>query len=301
MNPNQYGNYNNITPQMMAMMRSGMNNFQQAFIPHQTLIDRPDLRNRGQILHNNIGDLMLTEHLTEYHIHVDSADRNTSVYNNPFNFTLIFGGIGTSIERKFGHNSYSEKTYTGAPQPFLSQKFKNIKYVKLETIVLPKTNTINVSDDPDPTYTIGDADTDLTTYRYLLLRIKELKSPRVLSTNSAITEDCFILYPDTIMGTNACKWIPTIPFRIYKNSILHNLERLTFELLDDEGNLLFSVDQDGNRLDMARILADLEDNKDPDDPILVNFTKLYKMMRMTISFTLGVVESEMNTNTKYES
>lgn len=289
----------NVTPNMLAMMRNGGYNFQQGFTPNQPIIDRNDWRNRGGLIHNNVGELIITEHLVEYQIHVDSADRTTTTYPNPFNFILSFGGVGKSIERKLTTTSYTEVEYAGTPSPFIRMKPKNVKYIKFDTIVLPRTNVITVSDDDDPTYTLGDSDTNLMNERFFLLRVKELKSSRVLTTNEAITEDCFILYPDRTMGTNHYMWLPINPFRVYPNSLLANVQKLTLELLDSEGNAIFPVDQDGNRLDLNKILANLESTKEADDPILVDFKKIYNIMQCNFSITMGIVENEMNTNTNY--
>ena len=60
-----------------------------------------------------------TERLNQYGINIDSTDRDIKIYPNPFQFNIIFNG-----------DKYSNK-------PVIQRKFKDIKYLKLETITLP--------------------------------------------------------------------------------------------------------------------------------------------------------------------
>jgi hypothetical protein len=59
------------------------------------------------------------ERLVQYAINVDSADRNIIIFPNPFQYNITFNG-----------DKYSN-------QPVIQKKFKDIKYLKLETISLP--------------------------------------------------------------------------------------------------------------------------------------------------------------------
>jgi len=59
------------------------------------------------------------ERLCQYGINVDSADRNIISFPDPFQYNIIFNG-----------DRYSN-------QPVIQKKFKDIKYLKLETISLP--------------------------------------------------------------------------------------------------------------------------------------------------------------------
>jgi hypothetical protein len=57
--------------------------------------------------------------LSQYSISVDSVDRNISAFPDPFQFNIIFNG-----------DKYSN-------QPVIQKKYKDIKYLKLETLTLP--------------------------------------------------------------------------------------------------------------------------------------------------------------------
>jgi len=65
-----------------------------------------------------------TDKLIEHGINIDSADRDIKVFNNPFEFNIIFNGSKDSIA------------------PIIQRKYKDIKYLKLETITLPDQYTL---------------------------------------------------------------------------------------------------------------------------------------------------------------
>lgn len=294
--------YQGMTPQGLSHMRSGMNNFNQAFVPQKTLIDRMDFRNNGGLLHNNIGDTVYTEKISESTIYIDGEDRAKTNFPNPFKFTVTFGGVGTSTETKLVNGKFVKSTYEGTPKPVIRREFKNVKYIRLNHVIIPRTNVVEKSGNPDdPEYALASTDNNLDAYKFLVLKIKELDNNKVFATNSIIGDDCFMLYPDRTMGTNHSMWIPTNGNRIYSNASLFNLKRMSIELTDDEGNLLEAVDTDGNKLNMYDILTDLIDTKSSSDPILVAFRKIEKIIRIHLDFTVGYVECEQNTNTKNET
>ena len=59
------------------------------------------------------------ERLSQYGINVGSIDRDINIFPNPFQFNIIFNGDRYSV------------------QPVIQKKFKDIKYLKLETVTLP--------------------------------------------------------------------------------------------------------------------------------------------------------------------
>jgi len=64
------------------------------------------------------------ERLVQYGVNVDSTDRDVIAYPNPFAFKIIFNGSGQNV------------------QPVVQKKFKDIKYLKLETLTIPNNYTI---------------------------------------------------------------------------------------------------------------------------------------------------------------
>ena len=96
---------NPMSQQFMMAQKMGMSNFRDAYAQPTTLIDRPDFTNHGNVIHNNMGQNLLSEHVMEYKIHVDSSDRNTDNYPSPFKMKVTFGSAKSSLEpiisRKF--------------------------------------------------------------------------------------------------------------------------------------------------------------------------------------------------------
>ena len=64
------------------------------------------------------------DRLVQYGINIDSADRSLIAFPNPFQFNITFNGDKNSN------------------QPVIQKKYKDIKYLKLETVTLPNNYTI---------------------------------------------------------------------------------------------------------------------------------------------------------------
>ena len=293
--------FTGVTPAMIHSMKGTYNNFSQAYTPSQQIIRKTDFSNSGNVMHNNIGEKTLNEYITEYTIHIDSYNRDFGTYPNPFKFNVVFGGAGSGVERKFKPSGeFVETSYVGQPNPKISRKFRNVKYIKLNHIILPKTNYVTVETlDEGTVYHLADPSNDLiSNHKYLILKMSQAKSTsKVLSTNDYITDECFILYPDKIMGLNHYMWLPTNTSRVFPNSSLANIDKLDFEILDEDGNTLFVINTtDDTRFNTKTVLDTLTD---PSDPTYVAVSKIHRIVQIDIELTLGVVENELNTQTNF--
>ena len=83
-----------------------------------------NFKNDNTLLYNNLHSNLLDETLKEYSLLIDSKDRNYQVYPNPFDYTIHFAPNSG--------NNYLP------PTPIINTKFENIKYIKLDYIILPK-------------------------------------------------------------------------------------------------------------------------------------------------------------------
>jgi len=72
---------------------------------------------KPELLDNNISDPK--EQINEYIIYISSADRDCEVYPNPFNYVVSFNPYNTT-------NAY------------ISRIFKNVKYISLRSVILPR-------------------------------------------------------------------------------------------------------------------------------------------------------------------
>ena len=152
---NPFGNFNPITTNNMPL-NNGLNNFNSAFQVNAPFIEKQDFRNKNTFLHNNINENLLLEQIIEYNLNIDSKDRSLTAYPNPFDFTVTFGGHGQVIENKItlkkkssdlgaiNESKFENKkiTYEGTPGPIINKKFKNVKYLRIDYLILPKTNVI---------------------------------------------------------------------------------------------------------------------------------------------------------------
>jgi hypothetical protein len=288
---NPFGNFNSMSTNNF---NNGTNDFNNAFTTNQPFIEKFDYKNRNNFLHNNVNESTMIEQIIEYTINIDSQDRSLIAYPNQFNFSVTFGGHGNVTEKKIyvkknmnqkyivNESSKESKTiqYEATPGPVINRKFKNIKFLRIDYIILPKTNII-IGENNEMCLSKVDSDKLTFKYKYLLLRINEIKSDKILGTNRNLENDIFILYPDKIMGDNHIMWLPTIGIKTYKNSILENINKLTFEILTPKGETLFITDVNGKSIN------DLE---------CVN-----EIAQVNIALILGVIENELNTNTKFES
>ena len=83
-------------------------------------------------------------------------------------------------------------------------------------------------------------------------------------------------------------WLPTSGTRSYKNSLLDNIKKLTFEILTPKGELLYIFDSSGKVINPA----------DDTNPCLYDCVN--ENIQINLALVFGVVENELNTNTKFE-
>ena len=212
-----------------------LNNFNKAYTPNkQELIPR-DYQNHNELIHNNIEGDVVNEVLNEYIVHIDGADRDRTIYPNPFRYTVTLGGTGSTHA--------DGQLVGGNPNPRIERNYRNIKQLKIKYVILPKYFRFNyeVADDY-VTYTPTVDGTFLRNYRYLILRIKELDTDKINSTNSACRPNTFVLYKNNIYSqTDAYTdvWVPTQPIITYADTNLKSLNRLSIDIIDPSGNQIF--------------------------------------------------------------
>ncbi len=319
MNGGMSGNPNNLfnpisTNTMYNMsMNPSMTNFSKAYTPNDPIIEKIDYINKNKIIHNNVGDNVLDEHVVEYRINIDSLDRDIKTYPDPFSFTVKFNPTGSSTiqteeyvdqKDKSKGTKIVESRFDGAPSPVINKEFKNVKYIKLENVILPQFSKLK--EKQDGTYEF-DPSSHLVTERFVLLVIKELDCQRVYTTSNNVTrvsEDgkCYtpptpfaLIIPDKLLGLNYYSGTSYYGSKIYKNSVLGNVNILTINFYDSTGlplkyNNLFTYDD----------LQEYEyENGDP-LPITDLRHPYNKRIQTSLSLIIGVVESQINTNTKFD-
>lgn len=285
MNNYMCNNFNGISTN--SQYNKNIYSLNDSYKQNNELIGKTDFKNYGHIIHNNIADNIFLERITEYQINIDSNDRKILVYPSPFKFVVSFGGSGGQvINNKHGKNN--DDYFEGTPGPIIDRKFKNVKYVKLDYIMLPRFCKLSHHNDK---YEIENLEgNNFSNYGYLILKINELSSGRILGTNTLISDDSFIIYPDKIMGPDFMMWSTSNGSRIFNNSSLGNIDKLTISILTPTGQQLYFYDSMGNSIQFDKIYKNCSST-----------SPIFNKLKCYASILIGVVENEINTNTKYEN
>lgn len=292
-NDNNINTFNPLSTNSMNFMNQNMGNFKKTFESPTPLIDKIDYTNSGNLLHNNIGDNILDETVIEYRINIDSIDRDLKSYPDPLNFSVKFAPSSPS---------YIDNTKFNAPAyPHILKEFKNVKYIKLENIILPRYTKIGKRKDE---YEFDQSST-LLDERFINLVIKEIDCDNTFTTGDDSNrfdkkgrkinppKPFAIIIPDKVYGSNFFTGTPCYGTKVFKNSLLGNLKNMTIQLYDSCGCLLKY-----NDLYSYRDLEKAEANYEP-IPIFDIRHPLNKKIQVHLSFIIGVVESQINTNTQY--
>lgn len=314
----------NIYPQNGGMSGNPMNNFNplstngvkhftkhskfnNAYKRYNQIIEPIDYINKNEVLHNNIAENVLDEHIVEYRINIDSLDRDISVYPNVFDFKVKFNPPGGGMLRSEaiinGKLESVNEYVSGPPTPHINKEFKNVKYIKLDNIILPQYSNIIVEN--------GEVDYDPESFlvddRYIALVIRELDCNRIFCTSDgnirmdSNTGDIVTpprpfahIFPDKLLGKNYYTGTPYYGSKIYKNSLLGNINTLTIQFYNSCGTLL--------KYDNQFTAKEIAQSKIEGTPIPISDLRhpLNKLSQVHLSFIVGVVESQINTNTKFE-
>lgn len=315
MSGNPMNRFNPVTTNTLNQLNNmpSISNFNKAYELNNPLIEKIDYSNKNNLLHNNVADTVLDENVVEYRLNIDSLDRDIRYYPDPFSFVVKFNPIAGGIVQTEVPIDYYNKSvgtrieetrFEGAPMPHINKEFRNVKYIKLENIILPQHGRIIKNDEGKY---VSDADCHLISDRFVSLIIKELDCDRVFATSDGTSRidhcgNCYtpnrsfaIIIPDKLLGTTYYAGTPYYGTKIYKSGFLGNIKQLSIQFADSTGiplkfNNLYTYD-------------DLQQYEfDNGFPLPLNDIRhpLNKKIQIHLSFIIGVVESQINTNTKFE-
>jgi hypothetical protein len=271
-NPNYYTNSNPNGNFQENTYNSHYNNFQEAFQNSNTMLERPNYNNQNNTIHNNLGNQLNKETIKEYTIDIDSLDRNTNLYPDPFNFSVGFSNNKTIIS----NNKYQDT-------PFINKLFKNVKYIRINNIVFPKIYDV-IYDDDQGKY-IYDVNKNIYLDRFIVLKIDNLIDNTIYSTNSIIDRKGIKLYQKIANIGNFFRAEPSYNVNntyFFKDSNLGNINKLDISFYDGYYNKIIFSNLDTTSTDITEIRNPLNKNS-----------------QVNINATLGVFENELNTNVNY--
>jgi hypothetical protein len=263
--------------------------FDKAFPDNiQPIIEKIDYTNKNNLIHNNIGSNVLDEHVIEYRVMIDSIDRDIKTYPNPFSYVVKFNPASSSTGLDSSGNFVR---YDGSPYPHIGKQFNNVKYIKLENVILPQYSNIKYKDGEF----VHDPNSIIVTNMYNSLVIEELSNERIYTTSQTNPNPFALIIPDKIIGTTFYSGTPYYGSKIYKNSLLGNITQLHIQFTDCNGVPL-KVDNLYSYDDMQQYEYDngvpfpVDDMRNPYNKKLQNH----------ISLIFGVIECQINTNTKFD-
>lgn len=275
-NSNPNGNFreNTYTPKF--------NNFQQAFTQNSPIIEAHDFTNRNNTIHNNLGENLNKEVIKEYTIDIDSLDRNINLYPDPFIYSVVFSNNKTT----FGNN-------TNRDEPHIYKQFKNVKYIRVNNVILPKLyDIIDVQDYPDPLpdpppEPIWELDPlkNLRNERFVILNFDDLVNNNTYSSNQIMDRRGIKLYCSKYGEGNFYKTKPLSGLSdtyFYKDSQLGIINKINISFYDDTCN----------KLRISKIDPSITDITDIRNPLNRN-------LQNNITLTVGVIENELNTRVSF--
>jgi hypothetical protein len=214
--------------------------------------------------------------------------------------------------------------------PYITRSFINVKFIRLDNVVLPRFNKVIINNswnycsscygtDCDTCYVSQSTNTTITddyqrakaemikndryipddnhlgplfTDRFVLIGIKEIENNQNLSTNP-INEASFTIFPDKYMGLLYWRGSPYYAVKIYKDSLLGNINKLTFSFYDSQGFPIklnrVCIDYETNQLINTKIL-------NPDNLNITEITKDTKFTNFFINKTTDIIKCFVTVN-----
>jgi hypothetical protein len=348
MSGNSFTGFNSVSPQMIASMQmQAGNNFMKAFQDNYTIIPKNKFNNEHNVVHDNLGNNLMTEQIETYTIFADGFHRNHVSHCNPFDFPIEFGGTGSSEQSVWGDELDSTtnpnkpkwikvrkiKTFQGSTGVKIGRPLHNIKFVKVQNIVCPGynkltydfANTVFKYETDDNDFNIG------SSQRFITLKIKEFSDPKNFTSGEFFKNDSYLMKVDKYMGDSHVLWIPLNRDIVsFKNSLLKDLSKISIKIYDDEDSLLEMpiltyTDQNtgllvSRKFKFDTIIVELNEvinnissggsnttnpftgvNSSITDVLntISQINKIKRRHQVQVSFDVGVVENELNTETKY--
>lgn len=158
--------------------------------------------------------------IKEYSVLIDSKDRNYKVYRNPFQYTTTFWYGNSRID---------------APTPNVDTKLENVKYIKLDTAILPLYTSIKqvpnprayMYNDKEVIWNI-DTKTLTTDNNYIVLSIDGYNDTQCCSTNNVFNESFAVLYYDKLISNTHYITRPSNGHKEFKQPTTINRLNISF-------------------------------------------------------------------------
>lgn len=297
---NNYSSYNGASVGDIT----SMHNYDTCMTNATPILKKPDYSYKNNTIVENLNDTLNRETIIEYRLNIDSGDRDVDIYPDPFQYVVTFGPVvnsninsviqrdelKTNLRNQNTYNSrHPKKNQDGSFEenellynlendllvnydntlkkifnPYITRDFINVKFIRLDNIVLPRFNALKINCDwkytdkknscynyikddyerlidcaiaydryiPDPNIC-----STLLTDRFIMVSIKEIRNNQNLATN-IINTNSFTVFPDKPTGLMYWRGNPYYAVRIYDDSQLGNITKLSFEFYNSNGTQL---------------------------------------------------------------
>ena len=287
---------------------NGQTNYQTAFNPMPNInfqgndpkssFNNHNFMNKNDILHNNLNNILLNEEIREYSVMIDSKDRNYQVYPDPFNYEVKFSPLPKSREKINGkYITYEE------PAPTINDSFNNVRYIKLETIILPfftKVREANETTHDDEIISTLKVDTTqpLTDNLYTVLSIGEYKDTNYRSTNDVLSDSFATIYHDKRINNTHFLGYTSNGIKTFPPDQLAKIDKMKISFMDPYGQPLNCQHVDKKIRSNLECTCEDPDGDDDTDCFKHNLMHpLNPIFQHHLHFKVGVVEPRLSKKT----
>lgn len=253
-----YNNPNAAFPQTLGNPNSFNNNFKL----NHSLIEQQQNTNLHNTMHDNLHNNIKNESIKEFQITVDSIDRNINLYPDPFTFKLTMSNASFNVI-----NDGKEEKYFYSPN--INRNFRNVKYIKIDSIVMPKYYDTTTSSNTTTDY-------DITKERFILLRFNNINNTSQLGTNDISNSPSILFYPK----------------HEYGNFVL-------FKPVNNNSNIIYVNDNNLINLNNIEFEFFKGDYKKLEFKNKTQQTSLNVDKQVVINLRVGIIENSVNTEINY--
>jgi hypothetical protein len=211
----------------------------------EQLAGRPNYDNPMDNLHDNIGDRVILDQNMDNKIFIDAEFRDTCYTdskNQPFKFTVRFKNSESMPNREIVVFEYNDEIYEyskykkGGREIVFPYVFHNVNFIVIDTLIMPSYIDYITFDDGSLHNIEGMS--LVNTYKYIVLKVKQLNNYRKLTNNPNLDNTCFIMKNDDTAGVNNNFYEPIRDQVTSFKSDLQTVDRLDVEICDQKGKPL---------------------------------------------------------------
>ena len=261
----------------------------------KSMFNNHNFRNSGNLLHNNLDKILLNEEIREYSVMIDSKDRNYQVYPDPFLYEVKFNPLPRTQEKHNGKTVIFEE-----PAPTINDNFTNVRYIKLESIILPFYTRVKqideINDDGDVVQKWNvDTTKNLTDNLYSVLSLGEYTDINYRSTNDVLADSFATIYYNSKLNNSHFMGSTSNGIKIFPYDQLAKIDKIKISFMNPYGEALRCYHVDKSIRSNIGCSCENPDGDEDTDCFEHNlFHPLNPIFQHHLHFKIGVVEPRLN-------